>query len=178
MKPYSFPLLLLTFVLLTYAIGAAQQSNPSDPEYIGVVYYLDASAKLASLDRQVPGPRASIKAFGFGGAKSVVELNGERASLRVPSNEDQNFVVELASGVDPREFTLYPLVVRNGERELVISSGSLFGQHILFPIQINISRYGARAYKISPTSKLAEGEYAFLAEGSTEVFCFGVDRKK
>jgi hypothetical protein len=173
MKPYSFPLLFLTFVLLTYATGAAQQSNPSDPEYIGVVYYLDASAKLASLDRQIPRPKAAIKAFGLGGARAVIELDAERASLRVPSNQDLTFVVELASGVDPREFTLYPLVVRNGKRQLVvINSGSIFGQHILFPIQINIGRYGARAYKITPTSKLAEGEYAFMAEGSTEVFSF------
>jgi hypothetical protein len=179
MKPRHCSLLALISVLLTYAIGAAQQGNPSDPEYIGVIYYLDPSAKLLSLDRQIPHPKASLRALGFGGAKAIVELDAERASLRVPSNQELGFVVELARGVDPREFRLYPLAVRNGKRQLVMNSGSVFGEpHMLLPIQINISRYGARAYKITPGSKLAEGEYAFMGEGSTEVFCFGVDRKK
>ena len=177
MKPCYFPLLLL--ILLTYAIGSAQQRDPSDPEYIGVVYYLDAAGKLAPLDREMPRPKTGIRALGFGGAKAVVELDAERASLRVLSNQDLSFVVELAQGVDPREFALYPLASKSGKRQLVMNTASIFGgQHILLPIQINISRYGARAYKITPTGKLAEGEYVFIAEHSTEMFCFGVDPKK
>src|SRR5262249_3602738 len=100
-------------------------------------------------------------------------------SLRLPANQELSFVVELVSGVDPREFELYPFRSMNGKRQLVIGSGSVFrGQPIILPIQINISRYGESSYKISPSHKLAAGEYVFMARSSTEVFCFGVDRKE
>ena len=179
MKCLFLYLLLIPFVLPPSAIEANQESNLPNPEYIGIVYYLDPLAKLLPLDRQTPRTKASIKALGFGGAKAIVELDGEMASLRLPSNQELSFVVELASGVDPREFQLYPLTVSNGKRQLLISSGSVFrGRHRLLPIQINIGRYGERSYKITPSSKLAAGEYVFTAGGSTEVFCFGVGRKE
>ena len=179
MKSHHLCLFLVTFALLPCAIEAGQQSNLSKPDYIVIVYYLDPSAKLLALDRQVPRPKASLKAFGFGGAKAIVELGSEKASLRIPSNKELSFVVELPIGVDPREFQLYPFAVRNGKRELVISSGSVFkGQRVFLPIQINISKYGENSYKLTPGSELAAGEYAFMAGGSTEVFCFGVDRKE
>ena len=179
MKRHFFCLLLVPFVLLPPAIEARQESNLSNPEYIGIVYYLNHSAKLLALDRQTPLPKASIKALGFGGAKAIVELDGERASLRLPSNQQQRFVVELASGVDPREFQLYQLTVRNSKRQLELSSGGLFrGPHRLQPIQINIGRYGERSYKITPSRELAVGEYVFIAGGSTEVFSFGVESKE
>jgi hypothetical protein len=179
MKCHYFSLLLIPFVFLPCPIEANQESSPANPEYIGIVYYLDPSAKLLALDRQAPRPKASIKAFGFGGAKAIVELDAERASLRLPSNQEVSFVVELADGVDPREFQLYPLDVRNGKRQLVVRAGNVFrGQNLLLPIQINISRYGERSYKIKPSRKLAVGEYVFVAGGSTEVFCFGVERKE
>ena len=178
MKRHYLCSFLVTFALLPCTLQTGQERDPSKPAYIGIVYYLDHSAKLIVLDRQVPRPKANINAFGFGGAKAVVELDAERASLRLPSNQEQSFVVELASGVDPREFRLYPLAVRNGKRQLIISSGSIFrGQQVRLPIQINISRYGEKSYKITPGSKLAVGEYAFMAGGSTELYCFGVDKK-
>jgi hypothetical protein len=178
MKSRCFCLLLVTFALLPCSIGAIQQSNLPNPSYIGIVYYSDPSAKLLVLDRQIPRPKASIKAFGFGGAKAIVELDAERASLRLPSNQELSFVVELPSGVDPREFQLYQFAVRNGKRQLVITSGNIFkGQQVRPAIQINISRKGENSYKLTPNSKLEAGEYAFIAGGSTEVYCFGVDKK-
>jgi hypothetical protein len=178
MKSHYFCLFLVTFALLPCAIEAGQEGNPPKPEYIGIVYYLDPSAKLLALDRQTPRPKAGLKAFGFGGAKAIVEMDAEKASLRLPSNRELSFVVELASGVDPREFQLYPFEVRDGKRQLVISSVGVFrGRHVL-PIQINISRHGENSYKLTPTSKLAVGEYAFMSGGSTEVFCFGIDKKE
>ena len=178
MKCRSFYFLLLTFALLPCSIEADQESDLSTPTYIGIVYYLDPSAKLLALDRQIPRSKASFKALGFGGAKAIVELDAERASLRLPSNQELGFVVELPNGVDPREFQLYQFEARNGKRELVITSGSAFkGQHLRAAIQLNISRYRENTYKLTPSSKLAVGEYAFIVGGSSEVFCFGVDKK-
>jgi hypothetical protein len=178
MKHLYLSLFLITFALLPCAIQAGQQGDPSKPAYIGVVYYLDHTATLIALDRQVPRPKAHIKMLGIRGARAVVELDEERASLRLPSNQELNFVVELASGVDPREFQLYLFAVKDGKRQLMISSGSVFrGGQVRLPLQINISRYGENSYKLTPSSKLAVGEYAFMAGGSTEVYCFGVGKK-
>ena len=175
---YIYPL-LFTFALLPCAIVAGQESNLSKPDYIGVVYYLTPSAKFLALDRNVPHPKAHLKAFGFGGARATVELDKEKASLRLPSNQELSFVVQLPDGVDPREFQLYPLEVKNGGRQLVLTNGNAFrGQQVLRPIQINLSRYGESCYKITPGSKLAVGEYAFMSGASNEVFCFAVDRKE
>jgi hypothetical protein len=175
---YVYPL-LFTFALLPCAIEAGQKSNLSKPDLIGVVYYLAPSAQLLALDRQVPRPKARLKALGFGGGKATVELDKEKASLRLPSNLELSFVVQLPDGVDPREFQLYPFKVKKGKRELVFTSSNAFGgQQVFLPIQINISRVGQNTYKIIPSSKLAVGEYAFMAGGSIEAFCFGVDRKE
>lgn len=177
MKRLCLCLSLLTFALLPCAIQARQQGDPSKPAYIGIVYYLDPSATLIALDRQVPRSKANIKLFGFGGARAVVELDEERASLRLPSNQELSFVVELASGIDPREFQLYPFEAKNGKRQLEINSASVFtGGRARLPLQINISRYGENTYKLTPGRKLAVGEYAFVAGGSTEVYCFGVGK--
>src|SRR4030095_14198966 len=157
-RQYVYPL-FLTFALLPCAVGASQESNPAKPEYIGVVYYLTPSAKLLALDRQVPSPHARLKAFGFAGAEATVELDKEKAELRLPPNQDLSFVVQLTDGVDPREFQLYPLEVKNRKRRIVLTSGNPFrGPQVLLPIQINMSKYGENSYKIVPASKLAAGE--------------------
>lgn len=179
MNSLCFHLLLVAFALLPCSAEAGQENNLSTPIHIGIVYYSEPSAKLLALDRQVPSPKASIKAFGFRGVRTMVELDGERASLRLPSNQELCFVVELPNGADPREFQLYQFAAGKGKRQLVIASrGAFKGQHAPVAIQINISRHGENSYKLTPTSKLPAGEYAFIAERSTEVFCFGVDKKE
>jgi hypothetical protein len=179
MKHLCLCLVLLNVVLIPCATQAGQQGDPSKPAYIGVVHYIDHSATLIALDRQVPRPKANIKMLGFGGARALIELDGEKASLRLLSNKELSFVVELASGVDPREFQLYPFAVKNGKRQRMISSTSVIGKgQIGLPLQVNISRYGENSYRLTPSSKLAIGEYAFMAGGSIEVFCFGVDRQE
>jgi hypothetical protein len=176
MKFQHIGLCFLTCVLLPFTV-ASQERETLKPAYIGVLYYLDPSAKLQPLDRQYPQPNLGFKSLGFGGDKAVVELDTERATLRLPSNQAPSFVVELASGVDPREFQLHPLKVKGGKRQLIVSSGSIFKPQIHLPLQINISAYGVNTYKITPVSNLAAGEYVFTAAGSTEMFCFGVDKR-
>ena len=179
MKGHCFRLLIVIVSLLPFSIGAAQDNSTSNQRYIGIVYYVQPPANLQALDRQIPRPQAGIKALGFGGVKAALELDAERASVRLPANQELSFVVELPNGIDPREFRLYQLSASNGKRQLVITSGSVFkGQQIRQPIQINISRYEQDSYKITPSAKLETGEYAFFAGGSNEVFCFGVDKKE
>jgi len=179
MKGHCFRLLIVSIFLLPFSIVAAQDNSPSKQRYIGIVYYLQPSSKLQALDRQIPRPQTGIKMFGFGGVKAVLELDAERASVRLPANQELSFVVELPNGIDPREFRLYELAASNGKRQLMITNGSVFKRpQIRQPIQINISRYDQDSYKITPSSKLEPGEYVFFVGGSNEVFCFGVDKKE
>ncbi len=178
MKTHCFRLLIVTISFLPFSIGAAPDNNLSKQRYIGIVYYIHPSSNLQALDREIPRPHANMKALGFGGVKAVLELDVERASVRLPANQELSFVVELPNGIDPREFRLYQLAASNGKRQLVITSGSLFkGPQVRQPIQINISRQDQDSYKLTPSSNLEPGEYAFFAGGSNEVFCFGVDKK-
>jgi hypothetical protein len=182
MKGHCFRLLIVSFFLLPFSIVAAQNDSPSKERYIGIVYYLQPSADLLALDREVPRSRTSVRALGFGGFKAVLELDGQRASVRLPANQLLSFVVELPNGIDPRESRLYQLAAGNGKRRFVISNGLFTGPHNFpQPIQINISKHDQDSYKITPSAKLEPGEYVFFVAGSTgsnEVFCFGVDKKE
>src|SRR5689334_5250741 len=163
MMGHCFRLLVVSISLLPFSVGAAQDNSLSKQRYIGIVYYLRPSADLQALDREVPRPHSRMKSLGFGGVKAVLELDAERASVRLPANQELSFVLELPSGIDPRESRLYQLTASNGKRQLVISNGSLFlGPHFVSqPIQINISRHDQYSYKITPSAKLEPGEYAF-----------------
>ena len=179
MKGHCFRLLVVSIFLLPFSIVAAQDNSPSKERYIGIVYYLQPSANLQALDREIPRSHASVKALGFGSVKDVIEVDLERASVRLPANQELSFVVELPNGIDPRESRLYQLAASNGKRQLLIASGSVFkAPQVRHPIQINISRYDQDSYKITPSSKLEPGEYVFFVGGSNEVFCFGVDKKE
>ena len=179
MKSHCFRLLIVSIGLLPFSVGAAQDNSTTKQRYIGIVYYLQPSDNLQALDRQIMTSHTSMKALGFGGFKDVLELDLERASVRLPANQELSFVVELPNGIDPRESRLYQLASSNGKRQLVISNGSLFtGPRFRQPIQINISRHDQESYKITPSAKLEPGEYVFFVPNSTEVFCFGVDKKE
>lgn len=177
MKSKYFFLFVAVFTLLSSSVVIGQESNVAEPEYIGVIYHLDSSGKMQALDRQRLRYKVALKALGFGGGKVTADLEGKSAALRVPSNEKINFVVQLPYGIDPRKINLFSLTVKDGTRQIVMTSGSIFkGHDVVLPIQLNITRFGQNSYKLTPTANLAIGEYAFIAEDSTDLFCFGVDK--
>ena len=179
MKNHYICLLIGAFLALSSSIAIGQDRNASKPQYIGVMYYLDTSGSLLALDRESPRPKTGLKAFGFGGARAAVLIDGERASLRVPVNQTASFVVGLPIGLDPRKFGLYSLAVKSGKRQLVIPTGNVFRTQLeRLDIQLNISRYGENSYRLAPGSELPPGEYVFMSEDSAEAFCFGIDAKK
>ena len=178
MKSKNFFLLMAVFALLSSSVVTGQESNIAEPEYIGVVYHLDSSGKMEALDRQRFRYRVGLKALGFGGGKVTADLEGKSAALRVASDEKISFVVQLPYGSDPRKIQLFSFVVKDGNRQIVMTSGSVFkGQTPTLPIQLNITRFGQNSYKLTPAAGLAVGEYAFIAENSVDLFCFGVDKK-
>ena len=174
-----FSLIVLTFAFLLCSGAAGQENAVSEPEYIGVIDYLNSSGRLRPLDREVPRSKASLKALGFGGAKLTVELDGAKAALRIPPEQAMSFVVQLPNGVDPRRIQLYSFTVRGNKRELAITTREIRreGRGIV-PIKLNISRYGQSSYKMVPFISLSVGEYGFKADDSSDIFCFGVEAKQ
>jgi hypothetical protein len=133
---------------------------------------------MQPLDRQRLRFSSRLKVWGLGGAKYTTDLKGKSAALRVPSNEKIGFVVQLPYGSDPRKIHLYSFVVKDGNRQVLMASSSLYkGQSVTLPIQLNISRFGQNSYKLTPETSLAVGEYAFIAEDSNDVYSFGVEKK-
>jgi hypothetical protein len=176
-KFFSLPTLASAFLLCS--VVAAQENTGSEPEYIGVIHYLNSSGMLLPLDRQMARSKAGFKALGLGGAKITIELEGEKASLRILPNQKMNFVVQLPNGVDPRRIQLYSFSVRGNKRQLEIRSEDIPREgRTIIPIRLNISRYGQNSYKLAPVSDLSAGEYGFMGGGTTEVFCFGVESKE
>ncbi len=170
MKSKYFFLLVAVFALSSSSVVIGQESNVAEPEYIGVIYHLDSSGKMQALDRQRLRYKTSFRALGLGGVKVTADLDGKSAALRVPANEKIGFVVQLPYRSDPRKIQLASLVVKDGKRQLII-------EHDALPIQLNISRFGQNSYKLMPAVSLAVGEYAFIAEDSNDIYCFGVDKR-
>jgi hypothetical protein len=175
MKIKFFFLLSLALAVLVCSVAAAPQNTVLEPEYIGLIHYLNASGSLLSLDRQTPRSKAGFKALGLNGAKITIELDGEKASVRIPQNQAMSFVVQLPSGVDPRRIQLYSFTVKGNKRQLAITSDSIGKDgRAVTSIKMNISRYGQNSYKLAPVGSLSVGEYGFMGD-DTDVFSFGVE---
>jgi hypothetical protein len=169
--------LSLVIALATSSVAQDNRSSTqSKPEYIGVVYYLSSVGRLTALDRQVPQNKSAMKPFRFG-AQITTELDGDRASLRIRSGEDQSFVVTLPPRADPRRIRLYLFSSKAGKRELTAISSAGFGNpRVQHPIQLNISKYEDDSYKLTPLARLGAGEYAFFMDETEDLYSFGVDK--
>ena len=176
MKFKYFFLLVAAFALFSSSVVTGQENNVTEPENIGVVYHLDSEGKMQALDRQHLLIKSGFKALTFGGSKVTADLEGKSARLRLHSDTNISFVVQLPFGSDPRRIELYPLVVKDGNRQIRLAEGSIFkGLRVNYPVQLNITKFGQNSYKLTPVAGLAAGEYAFLEYDSEDVFCFGVD---
>lgn len=112
--------------------------------------------------------------------KARIRVDGTSAKLRLKSDQKLEFIVQLAIGVDPTKFKLFPLKLNGGRRETVVASATAFGgvkgQENTVPF--DVTRYGQNSYKLTLSKPLEAGEYAFFANESNEAFCFGVDIPK
>jgi hypothetical protein len=174
-------MLLLFFIgvcVLPFPTTAhVQETKVVEPETIGVIYWRDpANNTLVPLDRQT----AATKASGAFTVKIRIQLKGQKASVRLKADPKPEFIVQLANGVDPNKFRLYPFKISGDKRESVVGTASAFGGTKLDQgtFSFNVTKYGQNSYKLIPTQPLPEGEYAFNAPDSNEAFCFGIDVAK
>jgi hypothetical protein len=150
----------------------------TEPQALGVLHHLDGSS-LKPLERYSAKLKSSSKMLGFGGGSVQIEIPGDKSTVRIGSNQKQDFVVQLPNGTDPAKFLLFKFESSKGKRQLQITKFGTFGVKNstgMGEIATIVTKYGQSSYKIGPAEQLPSGEYGFATPGSSEViFLFGVE---
>lgn len=174
---------------------AATERGVANPEQVLVV----VDGQESTMQYLVPDMRMAARALGFGGMASYATLRGAKAAHRLPSSGMQ-FIVSVPKNAQVSGYlTLASLAERkNGTRE--VSTG---GGYMSYSTGINNDRVvaiksdplgdqsrardGFVLFSVTPSSKLASGEYAlvlytaevrtvgFFAQAANSFFDFGVD---
>lgn len=174
-------LILLTAPLSTRAQNA---KKVQEPEYTNVFFALSTTdASLLPLERQTATLGGKVKALGFGGGESFVEVKGERSPIRFKADQQLSFVVRLDSPeTDPgRAVQFFSWQPKKNGRSLVISKAGGMGTSSTTgfadsAIPFDAGRYGESSAKVTPTKPLAPGEYGLGSpSGNPNLFSFGID---
>jgi len=172
----------LSLVLLSVAYVQAQQAPaPVEPDFEAVFMLLDSTAqRLSGLERQTPRRRTSKPLVG--GAKSVLEISGDRSPVRLPATGLPQFVVRVPNRAgDPYGLLqFFAVKVDGNKRSLTVAEQTAFhgvvsGFKKEQLVSFDVALYGAASYKVVPTSPLPPGEYCLSLATSDQAFCFGVD---
>lgn len=159
------------------------QERP-EPEYFGVAYLYDGTTnKLINLERQVAKPAAKVKAFGYGGIKSVSEIPGVNSQVRLPADQKLAFVIKAPAGLDPQSLVeIVRLTRQKDHREILqmqskglMGLGGVKNEADKANVPFNSSKYSDTSIQVSPVEPLPPGEYAIRRPSSPTLFCFGVD---
>lgn len=190
-----------------------EPGNPDDPmaPHDAGVYLMspapDGSPKMLFIDRvgqsQMKVTNLAGAAFSFGAAKMKLKavLPGAHAPVRAtaPRPVFYMYFPDVASfgafsGVDmitsPSQFSLSEVDVQKDSRETVIAKAGIGGASIGADekkiVPFTSERIRPRVYKLTPSTDLKPGEYAFIAvmmgataevPPTTVVYDFGVDAK-
>lgn len=154
-----------------------------EPEYLGIFFLLEPSTgNLIPLERQTAESKVKVKAMGFGGGESSLEIKGEKSPVRFKEGQKLEFVVLVSSQqIDPQGIIqFFSLESKKGKRRLMLAKASsmgMSGKSVMSEraIPFNAAKYGTSSFKISPAQDLPPGEYTLGAPGNNDGFCFGID---
>ena len=156
-------LVFLLSLLISGLLHGADYKGPR-PEKVDLPYLLHAT-KLVALD--VADAKEEKRKDGFGAS-----IQGASAQARTPLAEPI-FIME-TKNIDAEKLELYRFEVKNGNREVFISSkpkkGAAFGR----PLHLTVTRVAANLYRIEAAETLEAGEYSLSPSGSNQVFAFQV----
>jgi hypothetical protein len=180
MAKYIVLLMLTGLPLLTLVAQDAKKAQ--EPEYIGIVFYLDPAGPLSPLERQQPNFQTKVKALGYGGAQSSTVFKGSKSPVRFKAGQDIRFVVRLnATGIEPDSLVkLDVLKVTKDQREMVMAKAGAMGfgaksTNGEAQRPLNFSKYGEQSLQVSPAGPLGPGEYVITTMGGQSAFLFGID---
>jgi len=170
----SLVILCVTISALFLAI-ISQVSNAGEllePEFLNVVYGLDASGKLVDLERQPASVKTKKVALGFGGAKQTASISGSTSPVQFSAGVSYTFVVKLPAGSDPGKFQLYKFLSSQDHREVLLGQvGYVSKSTGMGTVSFDTAPYGS-SYKLVIGGSLEPGEYGFSSSDSQTVFCF------
>jgi hypothetical protein len=95
---------------------------------------------------------------------------GESSPARTPMAEPI-FIID-ARQIAPDRMELYRLEVKNGNREVSLSTKSRKGSSQ--PLHLRVTRLAEHLYKVEASEPLENGEYALTPSGENRMFCFEV----
>jgi hypothetical protein len=150
-------------------LQATQPVYGPEPEWVGAVYFRDASGSFTPLERSATRTLQARYPMTYNLNLMVVE--GPKSPVRLKQSEKTAFVVRLANGIDPRVFTLYPMDANSKGRGAATDKKTKSYKTIL----VNVTRVGASSYGLTPENALSTGEYCFIPKNSTDAYCFGLD---
>ena len=177
-----FILTALPFLTLT----GQEVKKVQEPEYIGVIFYLDPAGALTPLERQQSNSAFKLKAMGYGGGQSSIIYKGSHSPVRFKAGQEIQFVVRMqaAPGIEPDSLVnLDVLKVSKNERAIITVKVGPMGLggaksrkgETLRPL--NFSKYGEQSLKLAPAEPLEPGEYLITSIGGRGAFLFGIDPK-
>jgi hypothetical protein len=170
-------------LILCHAVFGQEVRRVQEPEYLGIFFLLDSSTgNLVPLERQTPEGKVKVKAMGFGGGESVLEIKGEKSPIRFKEGHTLEFVVLVSSQqIDPQgSLQFFSLESKKGKRQLILAKAGSMGRSGKSTmsekaVPFNATKYGTSSFKITPVQNLPPGEYTLSTSGTNAGFCFGID---
>lgn len=148
---------------------------------VGTVNSIQAvvHGKPKPLEKQISSIRTKMKAFGYGGASSLLEITGATSPVRLSSGEAGTFLIK-TDGSTP-DVILYKSKPNGGNRSAETMKATMTGlkpTKSIRSISFNALKNGV--YEIKVESSLDKGEYFFTVRQSAnptspEAYAFGVD---
>ena len=171
-------------MLVCHSVFGQESKKVQEPQYVGIISFLNSdTGELLALERQTPMVQTKAKAFGFGGAKRTMEINGEKSPNRITMGQQLIFIVRVVDvHQDPAgTIALMPFQSKNGKRANELAKVNAIGRVSLsssISFDADVSRYGESSLKIKLTTNIPAGEYCIRHVDSPRFFCFGIDRLK
>jgi hypothetical protein len=150
--------------LLLFALGLSLSADTrTNSRPFDVVHYWNEAGAIMPLERAAIVPVAASPAV-----SASWEIQGGRSSIRIKRGPAMLFVVSLADGISPDKFQLFRLT-GSGVRKP-------YPPHDAWrTATLSVTKAGD-SYGLAPVGELVEGEYAFIRAGTTQAYCFGIDR--
>lgn len=145
-------------------------------EFINHPYY-----KGHPLEKHTAKLSVKVRAMGYGGADSYLQIRGNKSKLNIPNRDSVYFHIKM-DGAIIGNLSLYKSELTNNARRVkyykqrTFSGADVGGD----PISYNVSPEGNGIYKIIPSFVLEDGEYMFIIQGLSsgmgDAFPFGVGK--
>ncbi|HYL76265.1 MAG TPA: hypothetical protein VEU96_18790 [Bryobacteraceae bacterium] len=147
---------------IALALGAAEKYSGPLPPKTDVLYLLQANRLIETEAGQA---REESKKN-----ESTYTIAGASSPARTPLSEP--ILIVDARQLAPERMELYKLDVRNGNREISLSTKSRKGGPR--PLHLMVTKIQDRLYRVEADEPLENGEYAITPSGDNRVFCFQI----